>query len=241
MLLAFKEIFLTTTSSWIGFLPKYCPLCRNRTDDPVCIQCSDRISIFQSPIEMPDRLPSQKVISLWDWPPGQSGQVIQQMIVHQKKNFQPSLVAWQATQMVSRLVLTSPVLSPSWNQRPVVFYPPRGRARDFNLAEKLATNVAVHLGASVAREALVRDPRRLRSEGSDLAQKQKTARRREQIRYSLRDDHKVRQTIQSASASIFVDDVYATGSTARAAYHALGAPSPFYVLCLACRLSAGER
>ena len=184
--------------------------------------------------------------TVWDWHPGPQGAQIRDIILKLKRFPSAPLVHWHATQLAlaaSDLARNLMPLDRQLNQREVewiLVYPPRGSNREFNLAEELAQSVGQTLGAHpLPRPFVSEETFRIGTNVGGQAQKKKSALGRQQIRYNLRDENVIDDSPQKkAHVFVFIDDVYATGATARAAYHALDQPAHFFVLCLAYRLSA---
>jgi predicted amidophosphoribosyltransferase len=121
---------------------------------------------------------------------------------------------------------------------PIFVYPPSSSGRPDH-ASVLAVELSCLWGGFPLGLAWADDPARASSRTSGLGQKGRTAIERSQRRF---EDLDLASFTQPSTRWVFVDDVITTGSTAMAAYMALGSPERFEVWTLACRpkLAVGE-
>jgi predicted amidophosphoribosyltransferase len=121
---------------------------------------------------------------------------------------------------------------------PVFVYPPSSTGGPDH-ASVLATELSSLWGGFPLGLAWTDDPVRASSGASGFGQKGRTALERSQRRF---EDLDLASFTQPSTRWVFVDDVITTGSTAMAAYMALGSPERFEAWTLACRpkLAVGE-
>lgn len=182
----------------------------------LCTTCEEQLNQWRTSRAYHLRWPEQTipVYALFDWPETAALRV-SQIIQHQKGGARPGLSEALARELFAFAVSRGLRATPET----VIALPQGTRTPDH--AVLLAEAISGFLGLSMIR---------LRQEG--MALQTKALSREERRQKTLVSDVK----ITAKTPIIFVDDVLTTGSTARAAFNALGRPKQFCVLTVAWRL-----
>lgn len=191
----------------------------------LCEHCEKSIEPF---LEYEDlALPFVKTLYLWR--PAQSD-ILSNLMLHLKGSLQAR--AWQYyAQKFLRIHLFSE--SRRFEKIIVVPAPARGKARDhaFHWGQALSQGLGAHF-----LPCLRKSP----SGDEGTHQKSKGRSERDLIRFEVNEISTIPPISNLKTLWIFADDIYTTGSTARAAYEALGTPVNFEVWALSKRsLSCG--
>ena len=155
-----------------------------------------------------------KTLSLWEW--SQNENAWCRELLYRLKNKPVGQVhGWLAFQWL----ITNQKFS-TCDQKMVIVPSPRDPHKKFDHAHSLCVALSQKLGVEVL-DVLHRNPEK---------QKNKTRQERKNIQIKLK--HEISRSL---SRVIFIDDVLTTGSTAKSAWQALGAPNSFEVWTLVYR------
>jgi predicted amidophosphoribosyltransferase len=233
---------MTRISKIFNFFLNRCPSC-GLSATTICARCwyvlndiGGRNGVIPRGLYNPESGPfTQRVLYLWDDRVPRPASILRDMILSAKVNPTPeSLQLW-----ASELTVRARMCGALSGKRGWLVIPPPGRSgygeRDHagGLAEALAAaNVDYFLPETGALER-VGESRRAKS--------QKLKSRDERLRVEFRIAESAKNRIRHAPGFLFIDDVIATGATARAAWAALGKPHAFESWAIAYKVRESDR
>lgn len=222
-------------SRWVDQVLNRCPSCGFSA-----IALCDRCWLVLNPVRSPSTLITittkpflQRVLYQWDDRIESTSSILRELILSSKRRPRRHLMRIWADEFRRRTAIEGAIVK-RWL---IVPAPGRSGQGELDHAGLLAFEIATVLGSQVEFAGDVLE-RLTKTTGT---QKTKSKKERREIEYRVTDAWKDR--IRLATGVIFVDDVIVTGSTANAAWAALGRPDNFECWAIAFKvkaLDAGE-